>query len=192
MAEEAAQQAPLTINSQYVKDHSFENPHAPGIYGKMREESPQLNINVEVTPTHLQGSLYEVALRPEASAKIGEISAFQIDLHYAAVVTLADSLEEAVREQMLMIEVPRFLFPFARAILADDTRDGGFPPLIMNPIDFHQMYVSRKMAAAGGQAGTPGDSQGQAQSGEADTAAPAEGDGGDASAEENTAANRQA
>ncbi|WP_299399656.1 protein-export chaperone SecB [Pelagibius sp.] len=192
MAEEAAQQAPLTINSQYVKDHSFENPHAPGIYGKMREESPQLNINVEVTPTHLQGSLYEVALRLEASAKIGEISAFQIDLHYAAVVTLAESLEEAVREQMLMIEVPRFLFPFARAILADDTRDGGFPPLIMNPIDFHQMYVSRKMAAAGGQAGAPGDSQGEAQGGAAETAAAAEGDGGDAGAEENTAANGQA
>ena len=186
MAEEAAQQAPLTINSQYVKDHSFENPHAPGIYGKMREESPQLNINVEVTPTHLQGNLYEVALRLEASAKIGEISAFQVDLHYAAVVTLAESLEEAVREQMLMIEVPRFLFPFARAILADDTRDGGFPPLIMNPIDFHQMYVSRKMAQAGAQ----GDAEGAAGNDPAPT------DGGDeagaAGTEENTAANGQA
>ncbi len=158
MAEEAAQ-APLTINSQYVKDHSFENPNAPSIYGTMRKESPQLNVNVEVTPTHLQGTLYEVTLGLRASAMVGETTAFLAELDYAAVVTLGESLEEAVREQMLMIEVPRFLFPFARAILADDTRDGGFPPLIMNPIDFGQMYMNRKMAAAA-EAQGKGDSAG--------------------------------
>lgn len=148
MAEEAAQ-APLTINSQYVKDHSFENPNAPSIYGTMRKESPQLNVNVEVTPSHLQGAIYEVTLGLRAEAKIGETTAFLAEIDYAAVVTIAETLDEKVREQMLMIEVPRFLFPFARAILADDTRDGGFPPLIMNPIDFGQMYLSRKMAQAG-------------------------------------------
>lgn len=147
MAEEAAQ-APLTINSQYVKDHSFENPNAPSIYGTMRKESPQLNVNVEVTPSHLQGAIYEVVLGLRAEAKIGETTAFLAEIDYAAVVTIAETLDEKVREQMLMIEVPRFLFPFARAILADDTRDGGFPPLIMNPIDFGQMYLSRKMAQA--------------------------------------------
>lgn len=171
MAEEAAQ-APLTINSQYVKDHSFENPNSPGIYGTMRKESPQLNVNVEVTPAHLQGGLYEVTLGLRASAMIGETTAFLAELDYAAVATLADNLEENVREQMLMIEVPRFLFPFARAILADDTRDGGFPPLIMNPIDFGQMYMSRKMAAASEGAGEGaseggGDAAGSEDSGEA-------------------------
>lgn len=125
MAEEAAQ-APLTINSQYVKDHSFENPNAPSIYGTMRKESPQLNVNVEVTPSHLQGAIYEVVLGLRAEAKIGETTAFLAEIDYAAVVTIAETLDEKVREQMLMIEVPRFLFPFARAILADDTRDGAF------------------------------------------------------------------
>ncbi|NIA71715.1 protein-export chaperone SecB [Pelagibius litoralis] len=181
MAEEAAQ-APLTINSQYVKDHSFENPNAPGIYGSMRKESPQLNVNVEVTPGHLQGDLYEVTLGLRASAMIGETTAFLAELDYAAVVTIANNLDEKVREQMLMIEVPRFLFPFARAILADDTRDGGFPPLIMNPIDFGQMYMSRKMAQSAENPSGEGES-GEDEAGE---------DGGEAAAEETTPANGQA
>jgi len=186
MAEEAAQ-PPLTINSQYVKDHSFENPNAPGIYGSMRKESPQLNVNVEVTPAHLQGGLYEVILGLEASAMVGETTAFMAELQYAAVVTLADDMDEATRERMLMIEVPRFLFPFARAILADDTRDGGFPPLIMNPIDFGQMYMSRKMAQAGeGQAEPAGDG---ASSGEAASVDNGSGDSGSA---ESASANGQA
>lgn len=182
MAEEAAQ-PPLTINSQYVKDHSFENPNAPSIYGAMRKDSPQLNVDVEVTPAHLQGNLYEVILGLRASAKVGETTAFLAELDYAAVVTLGENLEEAVREQMLMIEVPRFLFPFARAILADDTRDGGFPPLIMNPIDFGQMYMNRKMAQAGGQ--PSGDAQ------EPETPPAPDGDGA-AATEETASANGQA
>ena len=181
MAEEAAQ-APLTINSQYVKDHSFENPNAPSIYGTMRKESPQLNVNVEVTPTHLQGALYEVTLGLRASAMVGETTAFLAELDYAAVVTLGENLEEGVREQMLMIEVPRFLFPFARAILADDTRDGGFPPLIMNPIDFGQMYVNRKMAAAAEAQGKGDSAEGDGEAAKTEDAGSGDGAGESASA----------
>ena len=182
---EAAAQPPLIINSQYVKDHSFENPNAPGIYGSMRKDKdgPQLNVNVEVTPAPVQGNIYEVTLGLRASAKLGEITAFMAELDYAAVVTLGENLDESVREQMLMIEVPRFLFPFARAILADDTRDGGFPPLIMNPIDFGQMYMNRKMAQAAEAKGASGDQE------------PAAGDSassGDGASQESTSANGQA
>ncbi len=147
MAEEAAQPQ-LTINTQYVKDHSFENPNAPGIYGSMRSGKPDINVTVDVTPTHLQDQVYEVVLSLRAEAKIGETAAFLVELDYAAVVSLGADLTEQLREHLIMIEVPRHLFPFARAILADDTRDGGFPPLMMGPIDFAQLYMSRKQAGA--------------------------------------------
>lgn len=160
MAEEGAQPQ-LTINTQYVKDHSFENPNAPAIYGTLRTEKPDLNVSVEVTPRQLQDQIYEVVLGLKASAKIGETTAFLAELDYAAVVSLAPDLTEEMRERLVMIEVPRHLFPFARAILADDTRDGGFPPLMMNPIDFAQIYVNRRAGAAeGGRAASEGNGQG--------------------------------
>ncbi|MGF1631897.1 MAG: protein-export chaperone SecB [Kiloniellaceae bacterium] len=146
MAEEAAL-PPLTINTQYVKDHSFENPNAPSIYGTLRSEKPDINLSVEVTPKQLQDQVYEVVLGLRASAKIGEATAFMAELDYAAVISLAPGLSEEMRERLIMVEVPRHLFPFARAILADDTRDGGFPPLMMSPIDFAQLYLSRRAAS---------------------------------------------
>ena len=158
MAEEAAL-PPLTINTQYVKDHSFENPNAPAIYGTMRTEKPDLNVSVEVTPTHLQVQVYESVLKLHAPPKIAKTTAFMSELDYAAGISLSPDLNEEVRERMVMVEVPRHLFPFARGILADDTRDGGFPPLMMSPIDFAQLYLSRKAqaeAAASGNAGESG------------------------------------
>src|SRR3546814_49028 len=146
MAEEAAQPS-LTINTQYVKDHSFENPNAPAIYGTLRTEKLDLNVSVEVTPKQLQDQVYEVVLGLKASAKIGETTAFMVELDYAAVVSIAPDVSEEMRERLVMIEVPRHLSPFARAILADDTREGGFPPLMMSPIDFAQLYLSRHAAA---------------------------------------------
>ena len=83
-----------------------------------------------------------------AEAKIGETAAFLAELDYAAVVSLGTGMTEQMREHLIMIEVPRHIFPFARAILADDTRDGGFPPLMMAPIDFAQLYMRRKQGAA--------------------------------------------
>ena len=162
MAEEAAQ-PPLTINTQYVKDHSFENPNAPAIYGTLRSEKPDISLSVEVTPKQLQDQVYEVVLGLRASAKIGEATAFMAELDYAAVISLAPGLSEEMRERLVMVEVPRHLCPFARAILADDTRDGGFPPLMMTPIDFAQLYLSRRAPAEGadGEAAA-GEANGQA------------------------------
>jgi len=162
MAEEAAQPQ-LTINTQYVKDHSFENPNAPAIYGTMRTEKPDLNVSVEVTPRQLQDTVYEVVLALRASAKIGETTAFLAELDYAAVVSLSPDLSDEIREQLVMIEVPRHLFPFARAILADDTRDGGFPPLMMSPIDFAQLYLSRRGQAGAADTAKPGKTGGNGQ-----------------------------
>jgi len=151
MAEDA-EQPPLTINTQYVKDHSFENPNAPTIYGAMRTERPDISVSVEVTPTQLQDQVYEVVLGLRAAAKVGETTAFMAELDYAAVISLAPGLSEEMRERLVMVEVPRHIFPFARAILADDTRDGGFPPLMMSPIDFAQLYLSRRAQSQGASA----------------------------------------
>ena len=96
----------------------------------------------------------------KASAKVGEATAFMAELDYAAVVSLAPGLSEEMRERLVMVEVPRHLFPFARAILADDTRDGGFPPLMMSPIDFGQLYLNRR-GAAGEAAETASGANGQ-------------------------------
>src|SRR3546814_19835094 len=123
MAEEAAQPS-LTINTQYVKDHSFENPNAPAIYGTLRTEKPDLNVSVEVTPKQLQDQVYEVLLGLKASAKIGETTAFMVELDYEAVMSIAPDVSEEMRERLVMIEVQRHLLPFARAINAADTRNG--------------------------------------------------------------------
>ncbi|KLN60877.1 hypothetical protein WH96_10470 [Kiloniella spongiae] len=153
MAEETtAQQQPLVIKMQFIKDLSFENPHSPMIYPMMSEKAPQLDINVDVTPTQLSDTAYEVVLNIRGSATIDDKTAFMIELDYGGVVTLAEGLESQIVELLLMVESPRYLFPFARNIVADITRDGGFPPLIMNPIDFHQMFMQRKSEAAAAEA----------------------------------------
>jgi len=73
-------------------------------------------------------------------------------LDYAAVISLAPGLSEEARERLVMVEVPRHIFPFARAILADDPRDGGFPAVMMGPIDFAQLYLSRRAQSQGASA----------------------------------------
>src|SRR3546814_7685729 len=113
----------------------------------MRSEKPDLSVSVEVTPKQLQDQVYEVVLGLKASAKIGETTAFMAELDYAAVVSIAPDVSEEMRERLVMIEVPRHLFPFAPAILAADTREGGFPPLLMSPLDFAQLFLTRTAAA---------------------------------------------
>ena len=129
----------FVIRTQYVKDQSFENPNAPEVYAMMAQEQPNLDISIDVTPTRLQERTFEVTLSLRADAKIGETSAFVSELDYAGVVTIGEEVEEDTMHHLLMVETPQYLFPFARAILAGATRDGGFPPLVVNPIDFSQL-----------------------------------------------------
>src|SRR3546814_3547809 len=96
MADEAAHPS-LTINTQYVKDHSFENPNAPAIYGTLRTEKPDLNVSVEVTPKQLQDQVYEVVLGLKASAKIGETTAFMVELDYARSEEHTSELQSLMR-----------------------------------------------------------------------------------------------
>jgi preprotein translocase subunit SecB len=140
-------QFPITVNAQYIKDFSFENPNAPrSLVNTGKPPNVEVNINVEARP--LADNAYEVALKVNASAKTEEMTAFVVDLTYACIMTLNGFTEEQI-QPVLMIEGPRLLFPFARQIVADVTREGGYPPLLVNPIDFAAMYQQNVMQEQG-------------------------------------------
>ncbi len=157
-AEGQGQQPPIVINGQYIKDLSFEVPNAPRIFTEM-DGQPEVPINVDVRAQALGERFYEAVLHFRVEGRIKGQVAFICELEYAAVVTL--NLPEEHVQPVLLIEVPRMLFPYARNILSDLTRDGGFPPLMIQPLDFATMYRNRQQAAQGN----------------AETAAPSNGNG---------------
>lgn len=150
---------PLVVNIQFVKDLSFEVPGAPDIYSTLRTP-PQVQLNLDVQARALQegGNVYEVTLviraeATEAAAGNGNAAAngggrpvFIVDLSYSGVFTLTNVPPEAV-EPVLLVECPRLLFPFARNVLADVTREGGFQPVLLQPIDFVSLWQSRRATA---------------------------------------------
>jgi preprotein translocase subunit SecB len=154
--EGAVNEQPIAINAQYTKDLSFEAPGAPGIFGLMQQEPPDISVNVNVNVNPLQEKTFEVILEIGAECKIKDQTAFILELEYAGVFTLGVPEEHV--QPVLLIECPRLLFPFARNILSDVSRDGGFPPLMLGPLDFAAMYQAKmqeleKTMAAGGAAG---------------------------------------
>lgn len=138
---------PMVVNAQYIKDLSFENPNAPHIFLNAKE-GPQVQLDVNVQVEQVAEHSYEVSLHMETRATQGADTAFLVDLTYAGVFTLSNIPAEH-RRPLLVIEGARMLFPFARAIIAEVTRDGGFPPLMIHPIDFAELYRRQAQAAAG-------------------------------------------
>jgi preprotein translocase subunit SecB len=137
-----------TVSTQYVKDFSFENPRAPHIFAQAANQAPQVSVSVSVAGQKLSDTLYEIVLDITAEAKQGDDVVFLAELSYAGVVLARDDVPQTHLEPLLMIEVPRMLFPFARAILSSATRDGGFPPLLLAPVNFEALYEHQKAAAA--------------------------------------------
>jgi preprotein translocase subunit SecB len=135
--------APLVLNTHYVKDLSFENPNAPLIFGEV-QKGPELDVNIDVQVRHLQERLYEVLLAIRVKAGVGDKVAFLVELDFAGLATVGQSVPKTEVERLMLVEVPRYLFPFARAVISDATRDGGFPPLLINPINFEELYRKRK------------------------------------------------
>jgi preprotein translocase subunit SecB len=131
----------VSILTQYIKDLSFENPNAPG--SLQSTEQPRIDVNVAVNAKRASDNVYEVELKISAKAVAGETTAFVIDLLYAGLFGLANVPDEAL-EPFLIIEAPRIIFPFARRIIADSVRDGGFPPLMLDPIDFASLYMAQQ------------------------------------------------
>jgi preprotein translocase subunit SecB len=133
-----AGQLPITVKTQYVKDLSFENPKAPQSLQAM-QATPSIQISVNVGAQHLAEQDYEVTIVINAEAKTGEETLFVVELTYAGVFGLGQVAPEHVRP-LLLIEGPRLLFPFARNVVAHATREGGFPPLLIQPVDFVELY----------------------------------------------------
>lgn len=155
-AEALANGADLTpqagILAQYVKDLSFENPNAPS--SLQMQGQPKIEVNVNVNARAGGQDMYEVELSIEAAARSPEDRvAFQVSLVYAGLFRLAGAPQEAL-EPFLIVEAPRILFPFARRVISDCVRDGGFPPLMLDPIDFGSMYLQQLEARQAG-AGAP-------------------------------------
>ncbi len=159
----AAAEQPIIINAQYIKDLSFEAPGAPMIFSKMQEENPDMSVSVNVAANPLQDNTFETVLEIQAECKIKDEVAFILELVYAGVFTI--NVPDEHVQPVLLVESPRLLFPFARNILADVSRDGGFPPLMLGPLDFASMFQARlqeaeEAMAAGADPETGGDNGG--------------------------------
>jgi preprotein translocase subunit SecB len=136
----------IRVLAQYVKDLSFENP---GLFSAQQGNTApeiELGIDVRVEPGPPQDHVFAVELRLSAKAKRQEAIVFIAELIYVGVFQLQDSRREDM-EAILLIECPRLLFPFARRIIADITREGGHPPLMIDPIDFVGLYRQQRARA---------------------------------------------
>jgi preprotein translocase subunit SecB len=149
----AAAAEELMVNAQYVKDLSFENPRAPQSLLQPKGQ-PEVELAVDVKARNLAPETFEVVLTFNVTTRAAGEPLFLVELAYGTVVTVKNASEERLR-QLLLVEVPRFIFPFARAVVADATRDGGFPPLLINPIDFAELARRNEALAAAPQAGFP-------------------------------------
>lgn len=127
----------LILNAQYIKDLSFENPRAPQSLIQQSAQ-PEVEINVDVKARNLGPEFYEVVLTINATARAQGETVFLVELAYGSVVTVKNATAEML-PALILVETPRIAFPFARAIIANATRDGGFPPLMINPIDFAEL-----------------------------------------------------
>jgi preprotein translocase subunit SecB len=126
--------------SQYVKDLSFENPNAPAVY--QWQTQPQIEVQFNIGTNQLAEDVFEVALKIEVIARADSNTAFAVDLLYAGLFAMRNLPAEQL-QPFLLAEGPRLLFPFARRVVSDAIRDGGFPPLLLDPIDFGQLYMER-------------------------------------------------
>jgi len=153
---EAAAPPQLNVLAQYTKDLSFENPNAPGSLSP-QAQPPQINIQINVGANAVGENDFEVILTVEGKAENAGKLIFSFELVYGGVFRLLNIPQENL-SPMLLIECPRLLFPFAREIIATAVRDGGFPPLMLDPVDFVGLYrqnMAQQAAAAQGAAAKP-------------------------------------
>jgi preprotein translocase subunit SecB len=147
----AAAQPGIRILAQYIRDLSFENPRAPEAL-RGGAAPPQIDLAVELNAQGREGNVFEVELKMTAAARRDGEPVFQIELVYAGLFQIV-GVEGEDLEQALMIECPRYLYPFARRLFADLSAEGGFPPLMLEPMDFAGIYLARKAQAEGGPVG---------------------------------------
>jgi preprotein translocase subunit SecB len=138
---EAGAPPQLNVLAQYIKDFSFENPNAPRSLTPT-QQPPQINIQINVGANAVGQDNYEVSLKLEGKAESEGTLLFNFELEFAGVFRLQNVPQESIHP-LVMIECPRLLFPFAREIVATTVRNGGFPPLLLDPVDFVSLYQQK-------------------------------------------------
>ena len=136
-------QPQVGIVAQYIKDLSFENPGAPA----MMSQGPQIDLGVDLQARRGDAEHFEVMLKLQVTAKAGDKTVFLLELAYAGLFRIV-GVPEDMLQPLLLIQAPHMLFPFARRIVADVVRDGGMPPLMIEPIDFVALYQAKMSQAA--------------------------------------------
>lgn len=136
----------IRILAQFIRDLSFENPHAPESL-RAGAAQPQIDLGVEMNARGREDGLYEVDLKLSATAQREDGPLFVVELLYGGLFQITGVTPEDM-EPVLLIECPRYLFPFARRVIADVSAEGGFPPFLLDPIDFGGVYAARKQAEA--------------------------------------------
>lgn len=129
----------LNVVAQYIKDLSFENPNAPSSLGSVQQKYPEISVQINVQATPLTETDFEVVLRVEGKAERDGGVLFSFELSFAGVFRIQNVPRENLHP-LVMIECPRLLFPFAREIIATAVRQGGYPPLLLDPVDFVSLY----------------------------------------------------
>jgi len=130
----------VLVNAQYVKDLSFENPKAP--YSLLNNEKPEVDVSIDIGAHSIQNETYEVVLGIQVKSVIEDEVQYLIDLKYAGVFTLEKDVKD--KEKIIFIQCPNIIFPYARRIISDLSRDGGYLPLYISPIDFTTLYNNNK------------------------------------------------
>jgi preprotein translocase subunit SecB len=142
-------QPQLNVVAQYIKDFSFENPNAPKSMAPGQQ--PQISIQINVTAAPLADNDIEVLLQLGGKAEIDGSLMFSFDLEFGGVFRIRNIPQESMNA-VVLIECPRLLFPFAREIIATTVRNGGFPPLLLDPVDFVALYRQKMEQMAPAQA----------------------------------------
>ena len=151
-------QPSFVVLAQYLKDLSFESPRAPASF--QSNQAPKIDVNVDVQGRTLSPNQYEVELSVSAKATRDDATAFIVEASYAGVFEIKNLPQEQL-EMAMLVECPRLLFPFMRQIVSDATKNGNFPPMMLEPIDFMGIYLANKERAR---------QQGSAPAGEAQPA----------------------
>ena len=143
----------LNVLAQYVKDFSFENPNAPASLGSFQQAQPAINIQINVQVNAMNATDFEVVLKTEGKAEREGKVLFSFDLSFGGVFRIQNVPQESLHP-VVMIECPRLLFPFSREIVAAAVRNGGFPPLLLDPVDFVALYRQSLAQQQGAQGNT--------------------------------------
>jgi preprotein translocase subunit SecB len=137
---------PIMMRAQYVRDLSFENPNPLAAFASEDDAQPNISVGIQAKAQNLGDRNFEVVLDINIEAKREKETLFIVELSYGGIASVASEVPEEHLNPIVMIQIPHLLFPFARNIIADMTRDGGYPPLLLAPVDFANLYEQQQKA----------------------------------------------